>query len=308
MRPSELKAAVRAFQTATEPLLMALYEAIEKISGKIESATAEYKAEHAVQRPEPTIHAILNRPQGEIEEEEARYTHKKEYENRHEGRDRVRLVVECFALAVGIIVAVANIELWIVTAKSVEISAAAAEAAKRGAIASESQVKATQESIQATVNSFQLDQRAWLGANKIGLVDSIDLGSTIKGLIELTNTGKTPAKKVRTLGAIEVLAKGVVPIPKYQVDHTDQTSYSVIQPGMSMTITTPAIKGASGEEFGTTNQTDLDDLKSGRFIIYIFGEITYEDVFGRPHITKFCGFVNRNLQTVRACQTYNDAD
>jgi hypothetical protein len=175
-------------------------------------------------------------------------------------------------------------------------------------IATGKQLAVLQGQLNQQQHTMLLDERAWLGAVKIGVVNApIGLNNPVIGLIELTNSGKSPAKKVRTLAAIQALKKGVVLVPKYAIDKTDQPSYSVIQPGMPMEITTLPIEGTQGK-IGTVGIDDLADFKSGDYIVYIYGIITYEDIFSHKHTTKFCGFVNRNLQTVRACQSYNEAN
>lgn len=53
-------------------------------------------------------------------------------------------------------------------------------------------------------------------------------------------------------------------------------------------------------------QSELDRLRSGSEILYIFGKITHWDVFGRPHGSKFCmSYEPPALTLARTLDTYN---
>jgi hypothetical protein len=53
------------------------------------------------------------------------------------------------------------------------------------------------------------------------------------------------------------------------------------------------------------------DLETGQSYIVFYGEITYEDVFGKKHWTHFCtgsGAAMQELDTLKKCIAYNDVD
>jgi hypothetical protein len=54
---------------------------------------------------------------------------------------------------------------------------------------------------------------------------------------------------------------------------------------------------------------DIDNLKGGKSVLYVFGKIIYEDVFShKEHHTTFCQYMWPNLTTMVNCSKYNDAD
>jgi hypothetical protein len=78
-------------------------------------------------------------------------------------------------------------------------------------------------------------------------------------------------------------------------------SIDVLQPNMQTTlIGTPRPVALT--------ESDIAALKSGDAVIYIFGKLSYDDVFGRTHHTTFGVYIGRDLKTVNTCQTYNEAD
>jgi hypothetical protein len=275
---------------------------LDRIGSSIDSATAEYNAQKSNEEPAPLVRAELYRAQSEVDNEEFRAS-------RHEERDRVRLQVEALGAVIAGILAIASILQWIETRHAVNVATISAVAAQKGAAASEDQAKAARLATQATVDAFRLDQRAWVGPIEMGINDPpIRTGSRLVATVVLTNSGKTPALHLYALTSIYVFSKDVVLTPRYKVDKTDQPSYSVLQPGMKELITTLPVETVSGSGAGVLSSGDFEDIQSGKYIVYVYGKITYRDVFQREHTTKFCGFLNRNMTTLRACKTYNEAD
>jgi hypothetical protein len=53
----------------------------------------------------------------------------------------------------------------------------------------------------------------------------------------------------------------------------------------------------------------MDDLKAGKYTIWFYGVISYEDVFGKKHRTQFCSFyTGEDFLAAKPCNTYNYAD
>ena len=288
-----------AFITRT---LDQLHHDLDRIGASIDSATAEYTAQNGKEKLAPVVRAELYRAQSEVDNEGSRAS-------RHEERDRIRLGVEKLGVLIAVVLAAASILQWIETRRAVNVAVVSAVAAQRGAAASEEQAQAARLATQATVDAFRLDQRAWVGPIEMGINNPpIRAGSTLVATVVLSNSGKTPALHLYALTSIYVFPKDVVLTPRYKVDKTDQPSNSVIQPGMKEMITTLPVQSLSGSGAGVLSPGDFDDIQSGRYIVYVYGKITYRDVFQREHTTKFCGFLNRNMTTLRACKTYNEAD
>jgi hypothetical protein len=181
-----------------------------------------------------------------------------------------------------------------------------AELTEKARVSSE---ESSKQAFQATIDNFHHEQRAWVGPIEMGINEPpIHVGSRLVATIVLTNSGKTPALNVSTLAAIAFWDKRLPVDPHFKIDNTDQPSNSVIQPGMKETITTLPISSPLNSGAGVVGTNDLAEIESGESIVYVFGRITYRDVFQKEHRTTFCGFLNRNLTTLRACKTYNQAD
>jgi len=274
-------------------LLNRLHDDLVKIGGSVEAAAAEYKSENGKEKPAPVVTSVLHRPKPEIEEENARHA-------RHTARDRVRLAVECLALVVGAVVAFANVQLWIQTRESTRIAGIAAKAAQEGAKASADQSEATKQSIQATVNSFQLDQRAWVALGDI--VFTAKTTEPIKVTIVVKNVGRTPAMDVISVIGLAEKPKGRE-IALTDIKYPGNPSYfGALYPSVSTLI------GKNLERTTPTQAADIENWKSGATIVYIFARVTYKDVFNEPHWAHFCAQIQNDLASVHACQIYNDID
>jgi hypothetical protein len=281
--------------------LGAVHGDLQKISGSIEAASAKQPASKCGHQS-PILVTLTPDHRAESQNKDA-----KDSSARQEGRDHIRLAVEIIALVVGFIVAGANILLWIQTKEATRIAAISAKAAQSGAAASQAQAEAARTSTLAAIDQSQLDQRAWVGVEQMVINDPpIRVGSQLVATVILANSGKTPALQVGTLASITVEPKGtIIKSPKYAVDHTDQTSHPAIQPGGRMSITSLPVASTTGG-IATVSTGDFADLQSGKYVCYVYGRIIYKDIFARIHITHFCAFLNPNMTTVRACETYND--
>jgi hypothetical protein len=70
------------------------------------------------------------------------------------------------------------------------VASESAGAAKRSA-------KAAFDAVEATRENMRLDQRAWLGIAAIKPVPTIpEVGKPIQAIVEIRNSGKTPARKI----------------------------------------------------------------------------------------------------------------
>jgi hypothetical protein len=57
--------------------------------------------------------------------------------------------------------------------------------------------------------------------------------------------------------------------------------------------------------------TDYPFIDSGTGIIYVYGEVTYVDIYDRPHVTKFCNYtvkLTSNKWGLVNCKKFNEMD
>jgi hypothetical protein len=57
-----------------------------------------------------------------------------------------------------------------------------------------------------------------------------------------------------------------------------------------------------------TTKEDIDNIASGKIIYYLYGQITYADIFRNAHETTFCMYLKRDMTEFEHCDTYNDAN
>jgi hypothetical protein len=184
------------------------------------------------------------------------------------------------------------------------------------------------KSLDATVTSFQLDQRAWLGLEPVQ-ADMSTLGGNfaLKNIVlSLKNTGKTPALHVIGI-CILVFRPSWHPDRDVTPDYDTEVMDTRIQKSLREQSEETTPKGASlGHYSSGTLETDIllgmdqrDQIASpnGEVIfqipsvygvqpksgdldtdVFIVGEFTYSDIFSKKstplHLTKFC-FVQADI-------------
>jgi hypothetical protein len=160
----------------------------------------------------------------------------------------------------------------------------------------ENTVGQANKSFNASLETARTDQRAWVGVVKLNSFN-FKTGPNYFIPFDIVNSGKTPALNVRTKATLKTLEKGTQFIPTYQPP-TTVPSLSVVQPQMHMELTTLPID-ISASQFA--------NIKNGRGILYAYGDITYDDIFGKSHETTFCVMYWNGLTAPITCDTYNSA-
>lgn len=97
----------------------------------------------------------------------------------------------------------------------------------------------------------------------------------------LTNTGKTPAHRVRYRNNAAVLKE---PLPQDYVFASGQSEIG----GYVLGMNSPMVMQIVVDDY--CDQQDVEDIMSGtkgRALFY-WGKVTYNDAFGESHETEFC--------------------
>jgi hypothetical protein len=179
--------------------------------------------------------------------------------------------------------------------------------ANRIANSFETTLEQTKKSLDASIEMARRDQRAWIGPIEVTPAwrDAANNPIYIKegapavfGVV-IVNSGKSPALKVKSKIKFIVLPAEREFAPNY--NKIQSKSVVVIQPEMRMTMKTAVSPRA-------VTASDINIIKNGGSIVYLFGEITYEDVFKIPHLTTFCMTLAPTLDSFIAHKTYNDAN
>lgn len=166
------------------------------------------------------------------------------------------------------------------------------------------------KSLDATIENFRLEQRAWIGPMALKWDDYIEgkkkvhikEGEQFKVGVNLINSGKTPAFNVKAFIIVTALKQGEKPDPqKRQEDELLHQTNAVMQPGGTF-----GLDNISANFIPSKNQ--IESLSRGERVIHLFGKIIYEDVFDQQHFTKFCMFLHQDLASFSGCPYYNETD
>jgi hypothetical protein len=154
-------------------------------------------------------------------------------------------------------------------------------------------------------SNFRSERRSWVGAIEGKLTNPVAVGAIPYFVISLKNTGPTPALEFtnRQAAGLRAASDAFAPVLGQELPRAfpnTEPSKSVIYPGM----TVPVIAQTSEP----LSEVHLARMKTGDQILYAYGRISYQDVFGSTHTSEFCLRVLPNLTEVSWCQSHNTAN
>lgn len=155
---------------------------------------------------------------------------------------------------------------------------------------------AARDSADATTKAVLLDERAWIGPVDSPIIEW-EVGKKFEVAIPLKNTGKTPGTHITTVMAIRSLSPQEMPT---FTDFVTPTGRGVLQPSAVTYLAFFSDKALS--------QTDFDAVKSGKLTVWVYGRITYDDIFGRHHWTTFAQTFNPIKKGLDTYGTNNEVD
>jgi len=156
--------------------------------------------------------------------------------------------------------------------------------------------------LDASIAASRNDQRAWVAQIGMGC-DAPEVGKVMKGFVTWNNSGKTFAKQVKPLVHFAFVP---TPVP----DDTTLMKYAgfAILPVGSIGVLAPNGQYKTPlETKAPIDETDKERI-SGTWYTYIWGEMTYEDIFGRAHNTIFCSSRQGIAGEFIQCPFHNDAN
>jgi hypothetical protein len=154
------------------------------------------------------------------------------------------------------------------------------------------------QNIHLVQEAMHLEQRAWVFVTETR-ASELQVGKPLSITIGFKNTGRTPARNVQIAAHLEPLPKGQIPDPK--LDKTQ--SRGVIPPNGTLFVTMSS--GRKHAE-GVTEQ-GLEAITSGELVIWVYGTVTYDDIFETRQATMFCYMLHPDGKTFAAAEVYNDA-
>lgn len=172
---------------------------------------------------------------------------------------------------------------------ALEISTKAAEA---GVVAAEAARLAVDEAQKAS----QIELRAYIGLDS-AKIKNVSAGKRPAFLLQFKNAGRTPARNV-------------VLWSTYKYDGVPETIAR--SPGASTsnsTVSPDGVIGGPQELSRPLSAAEVAAIRAGKAALYVFGEVTYEDIFGVTRYTRF-NLIHGGAEAgaLMVCATGNDAD
>lgn len=165
--------------------------------------------------------------------------------------------------------------------------------------------------LDATIENFHLEQRAWVGPTIVsyprhtvnGNKVYVKEGEKFTADISVINSGKTPARDVRTVTTVFFEKPRTILKQQVPKNVKDLQGVGILQPGARLEISTVFPRNGA-----VISKNDIEEITSGRAIISIVGEINYSDVFKESHFAKFCFQLRHDLTGFHGCKKGNDAN
>lgn len=170
----------------------------------------------------------------------------------------------------------------------------------------------SQASLDASIGSSRLDQRAWVGVLDLVPRDFSET-SGMPVVVVFFNSGKTPARNVQISSMFRIVA-----VPMYGPS-PENIKHLIFRPAQSIApqgrynqilgeripsgdiSTPPEIQGLQ------TIISEFQDIKAKRHILYYFGILKYDDVFGHSRETEFCIYLaDPDSKQFAFCRDFND--
>ncbi|MBJ6752823.1 hypothetical protein [Geomonas anaerohicana] len=163
-----------------------------------------------------------------------------------------------------------------------------------------------EKTLNAALENFRLEQRAWVGIKFImdrdmnfgGGMVYLKEGQKFESRIAISNSGKSLARNVKITMAARNMPKGIDPTLKG--DNTRASYIGVMPPDFTDYVAVP-------NDILPT-KLDIENITNGNQILYLTGSVTYDDAFSRTHFTNFCMQLRPDLMSFTACPFYNDAN
>jgi hypothetical protein len=149
-----------------------------------------------------------------------------------------------------------------------------------------------------TKKAFIVGERAWVAPVSTGLrSEPAKVGSGTIFVVPYTNTGKTLALHVRSW------------INRTDIPHLQQiTDSDPIGTGGGYAILPPGSVDNTSTSGIPITESDVKGIKRGAIHVFIYGTISYDDIFGKSHWTQFCFYPGPDLNSFGPCDRHNRTD
>ena len=150
-------------------------------------------------------------------------------------------------------------------------------------------------------HSFQVEQRSWLKATQ-SFTRDVPSANMLPVQVHIKNVGRSAAIKTVVESVFQIVKAHDAPYLSFRtsklIDIGARETSPILFPDDDSDFSVPFTH--------TPKDTDLDDLKSGRSYVAVYGVILYKDQFG-DHWTRFCAWKSylTGSYTSKPCVEYN---
>ncbi len=186
-------------------------------------------------------------------------------------------------------------------------SLAQAEAAKQSVGAAQASARAAEKGAQIAKESFYIGDRPYVNVKKANM-DKFEVGEKPRVYIHLINTGKTPALEVKVTAIINIGTEPKPDIKRPDLNDPDYYLYPSLAAGgdTGATLLASAETGVVALGAKPLSKLTIEEIKSGRLFIYVWGGGLYKDGLGKQHSFTFCAFYSPEEESFTACPTFNE--
>jgi hypothetical protein len=146
-------------------------------------------------------------------------------------------------------------------------------------------------------NALRLERRAWVGADQ-ALKPFVQAGRPVAVSVQIVNTGQSPGLRVESNNRLVPVELGQAFKPEFP-DLPTRPSSPALLPGMRTTATVVSN--------WTVTDARLSAIKDGKLTVYLYGRITYRDIFNQPREGGYCMTITRDLSGLQFCDDHNYA-
>jgi hypothetical protein len=154
------------------------------------------------------------------------------------------------------------------------------------------QTVANDKALQATIDNFHLDQRAWLAP--LVPISKVENGKAFFK-VPFKNTGRTPA--IDAQAGLKITNNPSL-IPTTDPEPDKGSGKGLIPP--------------DGVETTSNIDYPLDEAHTKLVLqgthVYVFGTMRYKDIFGQKHWTQYCYETWGTMEAARPCAVHNKTD
>ena len=162
--------------------------------------------------------------------------------------------------------------------------------------------------LKMTERSFQIDQQPYVVRAETVLLPTDAAAASVTMMFK--NMGKSPARNVRIFSSTAVRRR---PVSGEDIEQMARTVNNIVA-----TKSRPALQRerslAPTDGFLFTLDlssgvppTDVLKVQSGEIMLFAMGDVTYDDMFGKQHVTEFCTYhLSPDPKMWNLCTIHND--